>query len=109
MADRLFQTAVDTPNSDVVALSRSVNMVIEAARLPAIIMGLNQLALWSPAIDPPTIMGSRGKTHGAMTVKTPARKETISNVTAIAGMLRKLASAHYRLRTYSQSHRYDRP
>lgn len=40
--------------------------------------------LWPVAIEPPTIIGNRGKMQGASTVKAPATKDITNKVMLVA-------------------------
>jgi hypothetical protein len=77
-----FQTTTGTPRRAVLALSKRVNNMMDMAKLATIIKGRYQLFCPLAAIDPPTIMGISGRMQGAITVSTPAKKETMSRVIA---------------------------
>jgi hypothetical protein len=61
----------------VVAFKRRVKIIRETASETAIIIG-RRLSLVLPLTDPPIIIGSNGRTHGAKTVSMPAIKAPMS-------------------------------
>ena len=62
--------------STVDAFSSSVKMITEIPKDPTIIIGLR--AFLAPS-DPPRITGRRAITHGASTVRIPAKNEGIKS------------------------------
>jgi hypothetical protein len=61
-------------NNSVLTFNNKVKTIIEILNAKIIIYGLYFSFGFSTEL--PSIIGNNGKTHGANTVKTPARKET---------------------------------
>lgn len=74
-----FQKDSGTPMRTVEALRSSVKRMSETPSEATMTKARRLLAL-PPSIEPPTMTGKRGRTHGASTVKTPATNEISRSV-----------------------------
>src|SRR4051812_16498072 len=70
--ENISQNNCGTMIKTVLALRRRVESITE---MPSDIEMVYALLRSPDATEPPTIMGSKGSTHGAMAVRTPAIKE----------------------------------